>query len=73
MEKPSYLQSVMLGGAMMQISLTESDPRPAESEAIAAAFHYATTELITNVKTMRPHDKLWVFENINRILDAMEK
>lgn len=57
----------------MTLSLNESDPRPAESEAIAAAFHYATTELIANAKNMRPHDKLWVFENINRILDAMEK
>lgn len=57
----------------MTLSLTESDPRPAEGEGYVADFHGASLRLAAIASTLSAHDRLWVLEIINKILNAMEK
>lgn len=46
--------------------------KPSESEAIAAAFHYAAHEVISGERKLTRMDVEWIVENLKKLQKVLE-
>ncbi len=56
----------------IQAGRMQTSSKPSESEAIAAAFHYATHEVISGERKLTRVDVEWIVENIVKLKKVLE-